>query len=589
MRAIRIQHYQPIRVASVIALVLWLVLFSITAQAAVDARIDRSSVRLGETITLVVETDDASQTLDIDTSLLTTDFHLLDTRNESMVSFTNGVQSATIRTLYVLEPKHTGSINIPGFKLGKLSTRPIEITVEDAPAAAVGEPPVVFMEVESNTDRVYVHSQLALTVRLYYRYSLTEGSLPDPQVEHATLVKLGETSMNATRNGVGYRALERVYAVFPERSGELIIPEISFLGRVNEPSKKRNSLFTPMRNRGRRVRTVSDVLKITVDPRPAQYPVATDWLPARQLLVNSQIKTAKGGARVGEPVTRVIEMKAVGLLDTMFPEISWPAMDNARVYPDAPESVSRNSGQWVTGRKIHSFAIVPENTGELLLPEISIPWWDTVADKLKYAVIPAELVDVLPALGDSIVPAEPEAEPLPVQEVPLLESNKPVSTPEYAPASQQKSWWQILAITGFTLWLLTLLLWWFIRRKPAQTVETSSFRQHQDSSLLEFKHACNKNQPLAAATALRQFVIRELDISDGLSGLEKRCRLEEFDRLALLIEALNHQLYAQGQKSGESDWDGKAFYRQFNSWLKTTAKISKARSNGNALPPFYPE
>ncbi len=587
MRANRLQHYQSIRAASVIALVLWLVLFSITAQAAVDARIDRSSVRLGETITLVVETDDASQPLDIDTSLLTSDFHLLDTRNESMVSYTNGVQSATIRTLYVLEPKHTGKLSIPGFKLGKLSTRPIEIAVEDAPAAAAGEPPVVFMEVESNTDRIYVHSQLALTVRLYYRYSLTEGSLPDPRVEHASLVKLGETSMNATRNGVGYRALERVYAVFPERSGELIVPEISFLGRVNEPSNKRGSLFTPMRNRGRRVRTVSDVLKITVDPRPAQYPAATDWLPARQLVVNSQIKTAKGGARVGEPITRVIEMKAVGLLDTMFPEISWPAMDNARVYPDAPESVSRNSGQWVTGRKVHSFAIVPENTGELLLPEISIPWWDTVADKLKYAVIPAELVDVLPALGDSAIPAEPE--PVAVQELSPVKPSQPASMPVDALTSQQKSWWQILAITGFTLWLLTLLLWWFNRGKSVQIVATSSLRQDQENSLLEFKNACNKNQPVAAATALRQFVIRELDIADGLSGLEKHCRLEEFDQLAASVEALNKQLYAPEQGKGTVSWDGKAFYRQFTSWLKATANTGKSKTNSNTLPPFYPE
>lgn len=589
MKIISSHKNQSAQVLIPFAAMLWLLLFSLASQAGVDARVDRSSVKLGESITLVVETDDASQTLDIDTRLLTANFHLLDTRNESMVSFTNGVQSATIRTRYVLEPKHTGRLNIPAFSLGKLSTPPIEITVENAPVVAAGEPPVVFIEVETNASSVYVHSQLALTVRLYYRYSLAEGSLPDPQVEHATLVKLGETSMNATRNGVSYRALERVYAVFPERSGTLIIPEMSFLGRVNEPSSKRGSLFTPMRNRGRRVRAASDQLQITVEPRPTQFPVTADWLPARQLMVNSQIKTAKGGARVGEPVTRVIEIKAVGLLDTMLPEISWPPMDHARVYPDTPESVSRHSGQWVTGRKVRSFAIVPEYAGELLLPEISIAWWDTIEDELKYAVIPAELVDVLPALGDSNIAVEPKVEVMPVQKQPSIEAGKQAATAEEASVKQRKSGWQIMAITGFTLWLLTLFLWWFDRRNPVQTTETPSLRQYQDNTLIGFKNACNRNQPVAAATALRQFVIHDLDITDGLSGLEKRCNQEGFGQFAGSVKALNHQLYAQGQSSPTKGWDGKAFYQQFNSWLKATEKTSSTKVGSDTLPPFYPE
>ncbi|MCF6226483.1 MAG: BatD family protein, partial [Xanthomonadales bacterium] len=379
-----------------------LLLVSTVSQAAVDLRVDRASVKLGETIKLVVETADINQSLDIDVSLLTEDFHIIDTRSESSRSFVNGKQSVAIRVLYVLEPKRVGTLTIPSFKLGNVSTAPLEITVEISPAAAAGEPPLVFMEVESNADSIYVHSQLVLTVKLYYRYNLTSGNLPDPQIEHATVVKLGETSINATRNGVSYRALERVYAVFPERSGEIIIPEVPFSGLINKPRVQGGSLFAQAHNQRQRVRVASEPFSIDVKPRPAQYPAGADWLPARQLVVNSQIKTAKGGARVGEPITRVIEIKAVGLLDTMFPEIQWPLMDKARVYPDTPESVSRNAGQWVTSRKVHSFAVVPETTGELLLPEISIPWWDTIEDKLKVALVPAEIVDIQPALDEPV-------------------------------------------------------------------------------------------------------------------------------------------------------------------------------------------
>ncbi|MCF6264507.1 MAG: BatD family protein [Xanthomonadales bacterium] len=563
-----------------------LLLLSVVSQAAVDLRVDRDSVKLGETITLVVETADINQSLDIDVSLLTEDFHFIDTRSESSRSFVNGKQSVAIRVLYVLEPKRVGKLTIPSFKLGDVSTAQLEITVEIAPVAAAGEPPLVFMEVESNTDSIYVHSQLVLTVKLYYRYNLTGGNLPDPQIEHATVVKLGETSINATRNGVSYRALERVYAVFPERSGELIIPEISFSGQLRKPSTQGGSLFAAAHNRRQRVRVASEAFSIDVKPRPAQYPAGADWLPARQLVVNSQIKTANGGARVGEPITRVIEMKAVGLLDTMFPEIQWPPMDKARVYPDTPESVSRNAGQWVTGRKVHSFAVVPETTGELLLPEISIPWWDTIEDKLKVALVPAEIVDIQPALGEP-VDVQAAVMPTPVAEtIPATEQNKPVNN---LVSGAEKSGWQILAITGFSLWLLTLLLWWRNRNNSPVTEETTLVRDPHENALRRFKNACGNNQALAAATALRQFAVHKLGIVDGLSGLEKQCVKDGFEPLAENIEALNRQLYAQITETDSSNWNGSDLYQQFNLWLKAKAVSDNKKPDSKSLPPFYPQ
>jgi hypothetical protein len=133
-----------------------------------------------------------------------------------------------------------------------------------------------------------------------------------------------------------------------------------------------------------------------------------------------------------------------------------------------------------------------------------------------------------------------------------------------------------------------LLLWWFNRRNPTQTVVTPNLNLQHENALSEFKNACNKNQPVAAATALRQFVIRELDLSDGLNGLHKRCLKDGFDQLAGNVEALNKQLYAQGQNADAANWDGKAFYQQFDSWYKATIK-KNSKVKANTLPPFYPE
>ena len=63
-------------------------------------------------------------------------------------------------------------------------------------------------------------------------------------------------------------------------------------------------------------------------------------------------------------------------------------MENARIYPDQPQGISRDDGQWVLGHKEFRYAVVPEQAGELVLPEIRLDWWDTTTNTLQTASLP---------------------------------------------------------------------------------------------------------------------------------------------------------------------------------------------------------
>ncbi len=565
-----------------LAALLWL--FTQAAIATVNAHVDRNTLRLGETVTLVLEAADTAQTLEINRDLLTADFILIDTRSESTVKYVNGRQTSSVRVLYVLEPRKTGELTIPAFSLGSVTTKAINLTVNPAPAEIDGEPPMVFVEVGLSEGQSYVHSQLVLTVKLYYRYNLSEANLADPQIDHAAVIKLGEKPMNANRHGVNYRALERVYAVFPERSGELTIPQLEFWGRVNDPATRRSgSLFSPL-NRGRRVRASSEALRIIVAPKPAQYPETASWLPAQELSLNSELKTSGHEIRVGEPLTRVVQMRATGLLDTMLPDINWPALEGARVYPDTPETIARSANNWVTSLKTSGFAIVPEREGELLLPEISIPWWDVKADKLKYAIVPAERVQVLPA-RDGVVAAAPP----PVTTVIPPVVNNPVNEVSAAAVnSGEVGFWRTLAVAGFSLWLLTIVLFLVMRRNRQHKPKRESLEVSHGDAFAELERACKQGKEKLAVTALRKFSQNELGIADGLSGLAQYCAEDGYTTLAASINAMNRDLYSS-QLEAQSLWDGRNFVQQLKGWLKERAKNSSQQRDQNSLPPFYPE
>ena len=67
--------------------------------AEITARLDRSTIVAGETVTLVIQTNDAEQSLEADLRALEADFELLDRRSETQMSIVNGRQTSVVLSL----------------------------------------------------------------------------------------------------------------------------------------------------------------------------------------------------------------------------------------------------------------------------------------------------------------------------------------------------------------------------------------------------------------------------------------------------------------------------------------------------------
>ena len=93
-------------------------------RAQVRAWLDRDSIRMGETVTLNVETD-ARGGSEPDFSALDQNFRRLGTSSNTQLSFVNGRQSARTLWAVALEPLHEGVIGIPAFAVGSESTTPL--------------------------------------------------------------------------------------------------------------------------------------------------------------------------------------------------------------------------------------------------------------------------------------------------------------------------------------------------------------------------------------------------------------------------------------------------------------------------------
>lgn len=540
----------PGRIGAVLAVAL--LLSSGLAAAEITATLDRDRIVAGETVTLVIQTTDPQQSLDTDLGALEPDFAVLDRRSETQMSIVGGRQSAVMRLLLTLEPRRSGTLTVPSLRFGGASTPQLTLEVVAAPEPVAGELPPVFIDVELDPAEGphYVHAQLRLTVRVHYLPNLTEAAITPPEPTPAVVRLLDEVPFQADRGGTRYRVLERHYAVFPERSGPLTIPAMRLTGRLVE--RRADQLWQPA-VRGRRIEAVSEPLELDIRSRPSGY-AATAWQPAR-LLEASQNVSAGDTLMVGEPVTRTVIIDAVGLEENMIPAPAWPELPGTRIYPDQPQGITRDDGKWVLGHKEFRYAIVPENPGELVLPELRVPWWDTVNDRPAEAVVPEVRLAVLPAALPS-----PGGVTAPIDAV----ASRLAATAAGTAPSGATNYWAYLAALFAALWLVTLAL--HLRRPWAATRAGVSgappVPAGERAVLEQLKAACMAADAAAARQALARW-LRNFAPPPHHGSL-RALAAEVAD--AALRDALLGLDAAGFEPHRTVAWDGRGLWQRFSAW-----------------------
>ena len=542
--------------------VMLLMVCSVAQAALVSAKLDRNNAVVGETVTLILQTDDTDQSLDTDLSALNSDFEVLDRRSETQMSFVNGRRTAYVRLVITLEPKHTGNLKIPALKFPGASSPPLALKVSAAPAVAVGDPEPVFIEVTVLPDAgpYYVLSQVGLMVRIFYQANLTEAAINPPSPLQASVRLLDEVPYQAERNGAKYRVLERRYAIFPERSGTLTIPPMQLSGRLIERPSDR--LWQP-KVRGRRVRVTSEPKQLEISPRPASF-TGDSWLPARRITLSQKISDNEK-LHVGEPVTRTIILDAVGLEEHMLEEPPWPEMTDARIYPDQPQGISRDDGEWVLGHKEFRYAIVPESAGEMVLPEIRLNWWDTVNHRQRTAILPEHKITVLPSDLAPVAVVIPTASDGVVNRV--IDAAGGTSGSD----SSASLWKSATGVFAF-LWLLTVFF--YIRRGlvvTGQTDPNGSVSVDEKALLKQLQQACKKDDARSARRDLAQWI-------RNYAPLAMRGSMRDFG--AGCGDQALEQSIAELDSSGFVDedivvWKGDALWLSFKTWRSGSTKPDK--------------
>lgn len=245
----------------------------------------------------------------------------------------------------------------------------------------------LFIKVSANKNRVHEQEPILLTYKVYTLVSLTQlrGDMPDLKSFYSQEVELPQQkSFSIERvNGRPYRTCTwSQYVMFPQMTGKLQIPSITFEGIVVQQNRNVDP-FEAFFNGGSgyievKKKIVAPGIEIQVDPlpqRPANFSGAVG-----KLSVSAQLD--KTETKANDPVTlRVIVSGAGNLKLIKQPVVNFPK-DFDKYEPKVTDKTKLTSSG-IEGSMIYDMLVVPRHQGKYEIPPVEFTYFDTTTNSYQ--------------------------------------------------------------------------------------------------------------------------------------------------------------------------------------------------------------
>jgi hypothetical protein len=529
-----------------------------TQAAELVASVDRARLNSGETVELTLESNDVTQFGKPDLTSLEPLFEVRGTRQVNQLNTLNGDNQATTRWIITLLPLQNGTLVIPPLKLGDVQSQPITVQViESDPQANPDKQAPVFIDASLDQTSVYVQAQAILTLRIYHSVSLyDDSSLPPLQIPDARIEQLGESrTYEKDINGIRHGVIEMRYAIYPQHSGELIIPAQIFNAALVDAQPVQDASAQAPKS-GKLMRVSSGQLLLTVKAKPVTYPADLPWLPARSLTLSESWNPEPEHVQVGDSLTRSLTVKAEGLGSSQLPPLPGTEASGLRRYPDQPVLGNQNSERGLVGSREDREALVPSRSGAIELPSVEVVWWNTFEDHLEHSSLPARTLQV--AANPSL----------------LVDTPAGTSALDSSAISESLWRWKLSSLILACTTLLGFGLWWRARSQPA--IQRAAQTGPSPRTVLDdLKRACQANDPHATRQALDAWARQQ---PETLADMAAR-----FVPLSDALDGLNGALYSE---TGQH-WQGEDLWRAIRT-IPIAERVQDPVAD-SGLPPLYPK
>ena len=522
------------------------------AASQATASISSNTIYLGDTFYLTVQVDDTGSEYQLDTSQLSDDFTVGSPSRSQQTSYINGDFTQQTTWTVSLQAKSVGKFVIPALTLDDLTTQaiPIEIKQPGEQQQSTAND-TIFIENTLNKDTVYIDQPVILDTKIFVAENVANGDIQPPTLSDASIepIDVDQQQNQVIRNGLRYRVFHYQYKVTPSVAGNVSITSPLLTGSVRQVTRvngwQDRVKTTPINIRGNN-------LSLSVKAMPAGF--KGDWLISEdvRLIENNDLQAETHF--VGEPITRSISLQVASIALDKMPEIDLNYDPSLRVYPDQDDLKQGTIDGQLYSQRTVTHAIIANKSGQLVLPEITVAWWNSNTEKQEYATLPAQTLTIKPT-PQNASPSNNANNGQPDQIASTLPapSNNPVGANQPQAQSRTLLYWQISTLV--LLLLLILFSFYHVRRIRDLTIAPKTPKKAKQSTpykaLLQALKEAKPNQVYLALLRYGQEQqpdlsrLQQLCDNDALGNDLKQSLFDNLQQLEFACAGKAHQWEAQ--------------------------------------------
>ena len=457
------------------------------------------------------------------------------------------------------------ALRVRGAVFGIREAFMVSLLLLGGPGASPAQEPRLFARASLSPEGVLTVGQpVELQVEVFVSTWFTRApEFPTLDLERAVVTPPGRsTNLNQRVGGLQYFGIRRAYTLYPQAAGTYQIPALTLTVRPGGSD---------------------DVVNVSTEPLAFEARIPPEaaglgyFIGTPRLTLAQSVEPAVDTLKVGDALTRTVEMTVVDALSMVLPPLSFDTVPGLAVYPEPPV-VTDEGGERGTqriGRRIESATYVLGTEGVYDLPAVEIAWWDLGAQRLRRTSVPAVrfVVEADPAYAPAFVlPPDPDS----------LVAEAPVESPDLFRRTAT------LAL-GFGL-VLVALLWGIRRLGPIALTRVSRWRRARRDSeaarFARFRKACRKNDPALALRSLLSW-LDHLAERDGAATLGAFVAAADDPELASAIRELEERLFGPGG-SEKKGWVGSRLHRSVRRQRHRRRSATRARGRPPGLAPLNP-
>lgn len=504
------------------------------------ASVSNNQVYLGDIFMLNVEVDDTGSEYQLDTDVLKDKFTVfLPSRNQKQ-TYINGKFKAQTTWQVRLQANKIGTFTIPSLKIGDVQTQAIKIQVIEPSAQQKSvQGDAIFIENSLNKSKIYLGQQVILESKIYVSENISNADVLPPALDSVDVERIDpKPQSQIVRNGIRYQVFSYQYKLTPSIAKEMVIPSPLLTGQIN---RRVNQWQTRTAHQAVNIR--GNTVALTVKDIPSNF--QGDWLVSDDVRIIENNDLHSKEYAVGDPITRSISLQVASISLDKMPQIKLNYNNSMRYYPDKDDLKQGEINNKLYTQRTITHAIIANKAGQLVLPEIKIPWWNSVTDQQEFATLPAQTLTIKAASATNSSSSTPTSL---LGNAALEQAQLKTSNSASSNNTTELLFWKISTLVLLLLLILGTI-YHFMQRKGIDIKDNNSKAINADNKqtykalLTSLQHS----HPQPVYNNLLRYLQSKYPSITNIQEIQHYCKLSEDKKQQLLLNLEQLELACAGQ------------------------------------------